>query len=212
MLPPGGMRDEGKTMGNPGRRGPGGAAADGHHAFGPGAGGGVATAGVANPRAVRRSVGAKGAGSARLQREADHVFYGHAVTRRIAAPEEILHADFRAAQAYYGEAWQLLSFSADALEMSREIDLFCPMHRVIGCNEAGEIVRSRNVYGDGTAIEKTTPCCWNRCSRGSRTRCAWAWALTRRRRPTPGPPRIDRSGKRKYNSPCRKSGREDTRS
>ena len=118
---------------------------------------GAATAGGANPRAVRRSVGAKGAGSARLQREADHVFYGHAVTRRIAAPEEILHADFRAAQAYYGEAWQLLSFSADALEMSREIDLFCPMHRVIGCNEAGEIVRSRNVYGDGMAIEKTCP-------------------------------------------------------
>ena len=41
--------------------------------------------------------------------------------------------------------------------MSREIDLFCPMHRVIGCNEAGEIVRSRNVYGDGMAIEKTCP-------------------------------------------------------
>ena len=30
-----------------------------------------------------------------------------------------------------------------------------PMHQVLMCNEAGEIVCGRNVYGDGMTVEKT---------------------------------------------------------
>ena len=39
--------------------------------------------------------------------------------------------------------------------MRREIDLYCPMHAVLSVNEAGEAVLTRNVYGDGMAVEKT---------------------------------------------------------
>ena len=38
--------------------------------------------------------------------------------------------------------------------MSREIPLYCPMHEVLNVNDAGEIVLSRNVYGDGMAVTK----------------------------------------------------------
>ncbi|MBQ9262767.1 MAG: hypothetical protein IJ189_00985 [Clostridia bacterium] len=79
---------------------------------------------------------------------------GHSVTRRIEAPSSVVGGDFETTQNYY-DLWQIDSFSAAAIDMSREIDLFCPMHRVLGCNEAGEIVLSRNVYGDGMAIEQT---------------------------------------------------------
>ena len=41
--------------------------------------------------------------------------------------------------------------------MRREIDLYCPMHAVLSVNEAGETVLTRNVYGDGMAVEKTYP-------------------------------------------------------
>ena len=81
---------------------------------------------------------------------------GHSVARRVTAPPEVIGGDFAALQAHY-DLWRVDSFSGDAVEMSREIDLFCPMHRVIGCNEAGEIVLSRNLYGDGMAIEKIYP-------------------------------------------------------
>lgn len=81
---------------------------------------------------------------------------GHSVTRRVAAPKEIVGADFQAAQGYY-DLWRLDAFSPDQIEMSREIALFCPMHWVLACSEAGEIVLTQNRYGDGMAIEKTYP-------------------------------------------------------
>ncbi len=79
---------------------------------------------------------------------------GHSVTRRVSAPESLLGADFSAAKDYYGE-WSVESFSADAVSMRREIDLFCPMHAVLSINDAGEAVLTHNVYGDGMAVEKT---------------------------------------------------------
>ncbi len=79
---------------------------------------------------------------------------GHSVKRRITAPGEVAGGDFEAVQAYY-DLWRIDSFAEDLLEMSREIELFCPMHRVLTCNEAGEIVLTRNLYGDGMALEKT---------------------------------------------------------
>ena len=80
---------------------------------------------------------------------------GHSVSRRVDAPEALWEADFTAAQAYY-DLWQIESFSSSQISMSRELPLFCPMHTVLGVNEAGEAVLSRNVYGDGMAVTK--PC------------------------------------------------------
>lgn len=79
---------------------------------------------------------------------------GHSVTRRIHPPEQLIGKDFAAAKQYY-ELWQVESFSQTRMEMKREIDLFCPMHVVLCANVAGEIVISRNIYGDGMAVEKT---------------------------------------------------------
>ena len=81
---------------------------------------------------------------------------GHSVTRRVSASEGVVGMDFGAIQRYY-DAWQIDSFSPVNIEMSREIDLFCPLHWVICCNEAGEIVLCRNRYGDGMAMAKAFP-------------------------------------------------------
>ena len=78
---------------------------------------------------------------------------GHSVTRRTAAPSGVVGADFAQTQAYYS-LWQIQRFSPDRVEMAREIGLFCPMHRVLSVNEAGEIVLTRNVYGDGMAVDR----------------------------------------------------------
>lgn len=80
---------------------------------------------------------------------------GHSVTRRVLAPEALTGADFAAAQGYY-DLWQLESFSSDRLEMRREIPLFCPIHTVVGVNEAGDVVLTRNMYGDGMAVVRDT--------------------------------------------------------
>ena len=79
---------------------------------------------------------------------------GHSVTRRVAAPAEAIGADFAQAQAYY-DLWQIEVFSPERVTMIREIPLFCPMHRVLSVNEAGEIVLTHNVYGDGMAVDET---------------------------------------------------------
>ncbi len=79
---------------------------------------------------------------------------GHSVTRRISAPEDLVGADFGAARAYYA-MWSIDAFSPENVTMRREIDLYCPMHAVLSVNEAGEAVLTRNVYGDGMAVEKT---------------------------------------------------------
>ena len=80
---------------------------------------------------------------------------GHSVTRRVLAPDALTGTDFAAAQDYYG-LWQIESFSPDRLEMRREIPLFCPIHTVVGVNEAGAAVLMRNMYGDGMAVVKDT--------------------------------------------------------
>ena len=80
---------------------------------------------------------------------------GHSVTRRITAPASVTGLDFASAQEYYG-LWQLESYSSGALTMSREIPLFCPMHAVLAVNEAGEVVLTRNQYGDGMAVVQAT--------------------------------------------------------
>ena len=79
---------------------------------------------------------------------------GHSVTRRVSAPENLVGADFSAVRAYY-DMWSIDGFSPENVTMRREIDLYCPMHAVLSVNEAGEAVLTRNVYGDGMAVEKT---------------------------------------------------------
>lgn len=79
---------------------------------------------------------------------------GHSVTRRIHPQEHLIGSDFSMVQQYY-DLWQVESFSPDRIEMQREIALFCPMHWVLTANEAGEIVISRNVYGDGMGVMRT---------------------------------------------------------
>ena len=79
---------------------------------------------------------------------------GHSVTRRVSVPEALVGEDFSAARAYY-DMWSIDSFSPENVTMRREIDLYCPMHAVLSVNEAGEAILTRNVYGDGMAVEKT---------------------------------------------------------
>ena len=79
---------------------------------------------------------------------------GHSVTRRVAAPEALWGADFAAARQYY-DIWQIESYAPDQITLQREIALFCPMHAVLGVNDAGEAVLCRNVYGDGMAVSKS---------------------------------------------------------
>ncbi len=81
---------------------------------------------------------------------------GHSVTRRVAAPSGVIGANFGDAQAYYS-LWHIESFSPDQIAMTRAIDLYCPMHAVLSVNEAGEIVLTHNVYGDGMAVDRTYP-------------------------------------------------------
>ena len=79
---------------------------------------------------------------------------GHSVTRRITAPDSIVGLDFSGVQDYYA-LWQIEEFAPEAIVMSREIPLFCPMHVVLSADEAGEIVLSQNQYGDGMAVLKS---------------------------------------------------------
>ena len=79
---------------------------------------------------------------------------GHSVTRRVSAPDSLVGEDFEKALEYY-DAWSVESFSTENVTMRREIDLFCPMHAVLSVNDAGEAVLTKNVYGDGMAVEKT---------------------------------------------------------
>ena len=78
---------------------------------------------------------------------------GHSVTRRIAPGKAVEGMSFDEANAYY-DLWQIEEFSGDRMSMRREIDLYCPMHQVLGVNEAGQLVLMQNVYGDGMAVHQ----------------------------------------------------------
>lgn len=84
---------------------------------------------------------------------------GHSVTRRVDAPQEIFGLDFAGVKNYYA-LWQIANFSREQMEMQREIDLFCPMHKVLTVNEAGEIILTQNQYGDGMAVLTTYEKTW----------------------------------------------------
>ena len=81
---------------------------------------------------------------------------GHSVTRRIKAPAALSGADFAGVKGYY-DLWQIDSFQRDQVVMNRVLPLFCPLHTVLSCDEAGNVVLCENMYGDGMAVKETTP-------------------------------------------------------
>lgn len=77
---------------------------------------------------------------------------GHSVTRRIEAPQDVVGRDFAGTQDYY-DLWEIITFQPSAVDMQREIPLFCPMHTVLSVNDAAEVVYLQNLYGDGMAVQ-----------------------------------------------------------
>ena len=105
------------------------------------------------PAASASEIGEKIAAGCQIVQTMGFSRCGHSVTRRIEAPSSAVGMDFAAAQSYYA-LWQIEDFSRDKIAMRREIPLFCPMHEVLSVSDAGEVVLSRNVYGDGMAVTK----------------------------------------------------------
>ena len=80
---------------------------------------------------------------------------GHQVTRRLSLPDVWVGANFDALQQHY-DRWTIETFSAHSVTMSREENIYCPMHLVLMADEAGRVCIFKNVYGDGMAFEKET--------------------------------------------------------
>lgn len=97
--------------------------------------------------------------SERLQPDADvyQTMYflrcNHSISRRTKAAQDVQGATFDEVRQYY-DVWTLLTLSTDHVRMERQIDLYCPMHKVLFLDRAGQIVLAENRYGDGMAILK----------------------------------------------------------
>ena len=76
---------------------------------------------------------------------------GHSVQRRVALPGDMAGSGLSQIQERYA-LWQIEEFQSQQIVMRREIELFCPMHKVLAADEAGQIVLAENVYGDGMAV------------------------------------------------------------
>ena len=76
---------------------------------------------------------------------------GHSVQRRVALPREMTGSGLTQIQERYDQ-WQIEEFQSNRIVMTREIALFCPMHKVLMADEAGQIVLAENLYGDGMAV------------------------------------------------------------
>lgn len=76
---------------------------------------------------------------------------GHNVSRRTQPAEEVRGEGFGAVRQYY-DVWNILTLEKEKIEMERQIDLYCPMHKVISMDETGQIILSENRYGDGMAV------------------------------------------------------------
>lgn len=80
----------------------------------------------------------------------------HQVTRRVKVTQNQVGLDRAGMERRYGD-WQLQTFGEDEIEMSRDIDLYCPMHYVLMANESGGLAVYQNRYGDAMAWLKTLP-------------------------------------------------------
>ena len=76
---------------------------------------------------------------------------GHTVTRRIQLPDSLRGADFEQVQHYYHQ-WQVDAFSPYCIALSRDEEIYCPMHYVLMTDETGRLGIFQNVYGDGLAL------------------------------------------------------------
>lgn len=75
----------------------------------------------------------------------------HEVTRRVTAPVELYGKRLEEAQALYPE-WRVTDFSAKELRMERQMELFCPDHRVLLPDASGKLCVFENRYGDALAL------------------------------------------------------------
>ena len=75
----------------------------------------------------------------------------HSVTRRVAAPSELVGQTLAQVQPQYAE-WQISEFGAKEVAMSCQLDMFCPDHMVLMSDGAGQLCIFQNKYGDGLAL------------------------------------------------------------
>ncbi len=76
---------------------------------------------------------------------------GHSVTRRLRIAPDLAGQGFDAVQAHYAN-WRVDAFTAHCVEMSRDMEIYCPMHQVLMLDESGAACVFENIYGDGLAI------------------------------------------------------------
>jgi len=76
---------------------------------------------------------------------------GHEVVRRVRADKEYKGCTLQQMQQAFAE-WDITSFSASEIEMSRELPLYCPEHLVVLPDGAGMLGVYENHYGDGYAL------------------------------------------------------------
>ncbi len=83
---------------------------------------------------------------------------GHAVTRRAAAPPELIGKSLLEVEPLYAE-WRVTAFAPDEIAMTRAFELFCPDHIVLMSDPAGTLCVFRNTYGDALSLvrELNTP-------------------------------------------------------
>ena len=80
---------------------------------------------------------------------------GHQVTRRVMLPDDLIGENFDTVSERY-ENWRVDTFSSGQVTMSRDENIYCPMHVVLMPDEAGNVAVFKNVYGDGMAYEEGT--------------------------------------------------------
>lgn len=76
---------------------------------------------------------------------------GHSVTRRLTAPVELYGQGLDETAALYPE-WKITEFSPALVKMERELELFCPDHKVLLPDGAGYLCVFENKYGDALAL------------------------------------------------------------
>lgn len=80
----------------------------------------------------------------------------HQVTRRVNVTQNAVGLDRAGLEKRYKE-WQLETFSEGEVTMSKDVELFCPMHYVLMADESGGLAAYQNRYGDAMAWLETLP-------------------------------------------------------
>lgn len=75
----------------------------------------------------------------------------HSVTRRVAAPVEIIGKTLDEVRPLY-DGWQITEFSASLIKMTQQPEIHCPDHMVLLPDETGMLCVFQNRYGDALAL------------------------------------------------------------